>query len=142
MPLKFDCNLERIASIATAVNLWESPDIKSETVDFFSDIPYEDRWYFDEMPDALQIRWESISEKVVHLAESIHLPGKIRSELKSLIHSVGQRIFLWVKFVRISLNLNHKCLEKIYFTSVGTIDENKFFNFLHQKLGSVDTYCS
>lgn len=131
MKYKFELNLSRMAMISKAVSLWQQPDIKNETREFFrEDMGNEglDRGTSNEE------KWHNITKSVLKQLESqispMVLPPILNAELIHVVRSIGEKIYNWYEYLCKHIGPNDKqpvtnYIEKIYWTYYGTIDEVK-----------------
>lgn len=128
MEYKFKLNLQRMAMISQALSLWEQPDIKNKTREFFIH-----EYIGNEDLDKKKInetQWYNIIKLVLKQLESKILPPILNIELMHVIKSIGEKIYNWYEYIY--KNIEHtdrqpvvNYIEKIYWTHYGTIDEVK-----------------
>lgn len=123
MDLEFDLSLKRLSTTATALALWNQPDIKSKLKHYFcAGQRFGKRNYLTQL----------IKEVMMKLDRNV-IPPMLYSELMYIVKELGLKIGDWQRFIRrksifrdIPLReLFDLCANEIVWTYYGSIDEIK-----------------
>lgn len=121
MKLKFAINLQNFSAVAVAARLWEHDDVKKDIRKYF------DNWESRVNTNPRNTRWLVIVKKVAGYVNALELPEKVLSLVQNAIIPIGERVFYWTMYLLHNLGLEYQYTLKIYWTPLGTIDENRCF---------------
>lgn len=122
-------SLQDLSAIVIAKILWEKPDVVAKINTYFEN--YDKQMMYVIQGYDMDEPWHVIIENVKDFVKEFHLPNSVFQKITKMVIFVGYKVFYWKKYVvKELLPFDTNLIKKVYWTSLGTVDEGKVFQEL------------